>query len=185
MTSPLLRQDGISLLVVLVMLAILGLSLGLAGSTWKTVVQRSKEAELLFRGDQYRKAIESYASVKHGGASGMLPAKLEDLLRDPRFPGVVRHIRKLYKDPMTGGDFELIKDPRYGNRIKGVYSSSDEAPFKAGGFPQEYATFANAESYQDWKFIYEPKQPQQRRPAGSGQQPPASGHPVFQGGQAN
>lgn len=182
--QQLLRSEtGVSLLVVLVLVAVLGLSLGLAGSTWKTVVQRSKEAELLFRGDQYRRAIESYASVRHGGAAGMLPQNLEDLLRDPRFPGTVRHIRKLYKDPMTGEDFLVLRDPRYGNRIKGVYSSSREEPFKKDGFPQDYADFVNAETYQDWKFVYElklPRQQQPKKPAGT----PSAASPNA-GGQAN
>ncbi|RMF43818.1 MAG: type II secretion system protein, partial [Deltaproteobacteria bacterium] len=176
-------ETGVSLLVVLVLVAVLGLSLGLAGSTWKTVVQRSKEAELLFRGDQYRRAIESYARVRHGGAPGMLPQKLEDLLRDPRFPGTVRHIRKLYKDPMTGEDFQVIKDPRFGGRIKGVYSTSSDKPFKTDGFAEDYTDFAGAETYQDWKFVYELKLPQQqqpKKPAGTPSAPSSKG-----GGQAN
>ncbi len=172
-------ETGVSLLVVLVLVAVLGLSLGLAGSTWKTVVQRSKEAELLFRGDQYRRAIESYAKVRHGGAPGMLPQELDDLLRDPRFPGTVRHIRKLYKDPMTGEDFQVLRDPRYGNRIKGVYSRSREEPFKKDGFPQEYSDFADADTYQDWKFVYEPQSSQQQ-PSGAASQPETN-----QSGQAN
>lgn len=154
--SPLGNQQGMSLMIVLVMLVVLGLSMGIAGSTWKTTVQKAKEEDLLFIGDQYRRAIENYTKVKHGGSSGQLPSKLEDLLKDPRFPGNKRHIRKLFKDPMTGEDFVIIKDPRFAGRIKGVHSTSNKVPFKTGGFVEVYEKFAEAETYQDWHFIYEP-----------------------------
>ncbi len=64
----------------------------------------------------------------------MFPAKLDDLLRDPRFPNVVRHLRKLYNDPMTGEDWELVTDPA--ERIIGVRSSSDVATLQEGRFLQ-------------------------------------------------
>ncbi|PNU19845.1 type II secretion system protein [Geothermobacter hydrogeniphilus] len=162
---PLRNQHGITLMIVLVMVVIMGLSMGIAGSTWRTVVQRAKEQELLFRGDQYRRAIESYFSVKHGGKTGLLPSSLEDLLKDPRFPGTVRHIRKLYKDPMTGEDFVIIKDKRSGGRIKGVRSDSKQVPFKKDGFAKEYEKFADAASYREWEFVFEPPRAGNRRVA--------------------
>jgi len=167
-------------MVVLVMLVILGLSMGIAGSTWRTVVQRAKEKELLFRGEQYRRAIKSYYTVKHGGKTGLLPSSLDDLVKDPRFPGTRRHIRKLFKDPMSGGDFVVIKDPKTGGRIKGVRSESKLEPFKKDGFEKEYEKFANAESYQQWEFVYEPPKTatsQKTLPAKPGQMhsPPSGG----------
>lgn len=154
--NALQNQRGLVLMVVLVMLVILGLSMGIAGSTWRTVVQRAKEKELLFRGDQYRKAIKSYYSVKHGGRAGLFPSSLEDLVKDPRFPGTKRHIRKLFKDPLTGEDFIVIKDLKSGGRIKGVRSDSKLEPFKKDGFRKENEKFVDAENYQKWEFIYEP-----------------------------
>ena len=108
-SSPLRNQRGFTLLMVLVMIVVIGLVLGITGASWKTITQRAKEEELLFRGEQYRQAIGSYFNSAQGGAKGAYPANLEDLLRDPRSAQVVRHIRKLYKDPMTGDDFEVIR----------------------------------------------------------------------------
>jgi type II secretory pathway pseudopilin PulG len=126
------NQRGVALMAVLVMVVIMGLGAGIVGTTWKAKVQRSKERELLWRGDQYRKAIASYYGVTR---SGPYPPNLEVLERDPRFLQRVRHIRRFFKDPITGTDFILIKDASGG--ITGVRSSSDLEPFKQDGFPYE------------------------------------------------
>jgi type II secretory pathway pseudopilin PulG len=170
-------------MVILVMLVIMGLSMGIAGSTWKTVMQRAREQELLFRGDQYRRAIKSYTEVRHGGSSGQLPSKLEDLLKDPRFPGTKRHIRKLFKDPMNGEEFVIIKDPRFGGRIKGVHSSSAEEPFKTDGFAEENEKFANASSYQDWLFVFEPPVPTGAKKTPTVPMPGQGGFPIPPAGE--
>lgn len=149
---PLRNQRGMALLMVLVAVVVVGLMLGIAGSTWKTVRQREREKELLFRGRQYRQAIESYYKQKHGGAIGSYPTRLKDLLLDPRSLQPLRHIRKLYPDPMTGGDWVLIKDPA--GRIKGVHSSSTLQPFKQGGFRGDEESFNGAQKYSDWQFVY-------------------------------
>lgn len=143
-------QRGVTLLVVLVMMVVVGLAAGVAGSTWQTIVQRARETELLWRGDQYRKAVRSYYEQGR-----QYPAKLEDLLKDPRSLATKRHIRRLYSDPMTGGDWVLVKDP--GGRIVGVHSSSTLKPFKQDGFPEEDEAFANASTYAAWEFSWRPK----------------------------
>ena len=57
--NRLTNQHGVALMAVLMAVTILGLMSGIAGSSWKTIVQRGKEQELLWRGNQYRLAIES------------------------------------------------------------------------------------------------------------------------------
>jgi type II secretory pathway pseudopilin PulG len=148
-------ERGAALLIVLIMVVVLGLAVGIAGSTWKSVAQRAREAELFWRGNQYRLAIKSYYEVKHGRGAGLFPQKLENLIKDPRFLGAERHIRRLYPDPMTGEDWVLIKDKS--GRITGVRSGSDLEPFRKDGFPEEYEKFEGAESYSSWEFVYEPK----------------------------
>ena len=146
-------QRGAILLMLLVMVVILGLAAGMAGQSWRSTMQRAREAELLWRGQQYQQAVASYYAVKHGPQQ-MLPAKLEHLLRDPRFPGVVRHLRKLYKDPMTGEDWELVTDPA--ERIIGVRSSSDLEPFRKDGFPASLEKLQGKTSYREWEFAFTP-----------------------------
>jgi len=146
-------QRGVTLLVVLVLMLVVGLAAGVAGSTWQTIVQRARETELLWRGDQYRKAIRSYYE-QGAGQVRQYPAKLEDLLKDPRSLATKRHIRHLYVDPMTGGDWAVIKDP--GGRVVGVRSTSSLKPFQQDGFPEEYESFAGAASYASWEFAWRP-----------------------------
>jgi type II secretory pathway pseudopilin PulG len=176
---PLRDQRGAALLVVLVMVVIVGLVVGIAGTSWQTIMQRARETELFWRGDQYRQAIQSYYEYSSGGGrnrAGQYPAKLEDLLKDPRSLAPKKHIRRLFLDPMTDGDWELIKDKA--GRITGVHSSSSLEPFRQDGFPEEYEAFVGAASYATWEFIYMPKkkttatkvQPKQVAP-GSGENP--------------
>lgn len=161
-----------TLFTVLFAITVIGLMLALTGQTWSQVMQREREEELLFRGDQYRRAIESYYSTGHGGM-GTYPRTLEDLLKDPRSLETKRHLRKLYLDPFTNKEFELIgADGSVGGesvtvqsfgRIKGVRSTSPLAPFRQDGFPEEYAALKGATSYDKWEFVYTPKKaiPQQ------------------------
>ncbi len=57
------NQQGAALLMVLVAVSLFGLMAGIAGSSWKTIVQRSREADLLFKGNQIREAIGTYYTV--------------------------------------------------------------------------------------------------------------------------
>jgi type II secretory pathway pseudopilin PulG len=132
---------------------LLGLAAGMAGQSLGALMQREREAELLWRGQQYRQAIASYYNARHGG-QGMFPAKLEDLLRDPRFPGTTRHLRRLYTDPMTGKEWELVKDPA--ERIFGVRSISELAPFQQAGFPKGLEALEGKTAYREWEFVFVP-----------------------------
>jgi type II secretory pathway pseudopilin PulG len=155
------NQKGIALLFVLVAVTIMGLMAGLAGSSWKTITQRAKEEELLWRGNQYRKAIGSYYTAGATGTPKVLPRTLEQLIRDPRMLGTVRHLRQLYPDPMTGKDWELIKDGS--GLIQGVRSSSQLEPFKKDNFSEENEDFAEKTSYAEWRFVFSPEETQKTR----------------------
>ena len=154
MPMRLSSQRGMTLFTVLFAIMVIGLMLGLAGQTWSQVMQREREEELFFRGDQYRLAIQSYYEKSPGGA-GVFPTALQQLLNDNRQATTVRHLRKLWPEPFSGGEWELIIQPP--DLIIGVRSSSLLAPFRQDGFPEEYATFKSAPSYNKWEFIYTPK----------------------------
>ena len=178
-------QRGAILLLMLVMVSILGLAASMAGQTWSNTMQKAREAELLWRGQQYQQAIASYYDVKHGSQQ-MLPAKLEHLLRDPRFPSVVRHLRKLYNDPMTGEDWQLVTDPA--ERIIGVRSSSGLEPFRKDGFPESLSKLRDKASYSEWEFAFVPtkgkplQKPTGQNPfAGSAPQQKPTGQNPFTG----
>jgi type II secretory pathway pseudopilin PulG len=142
-------QRGFTYLTVLFMVAILSGGLALVGEVWHTSAAREKEAELLFVGHQYRKAIERYYLT---GPQRQYPRELTELLKDPRRPGTERYLRKLYPDPVTGQPFALVKAPDGG--ILGVHSTSEDKPFKTGGFKVRDAAFEGAGKYSDWKFVH-------------------------------
>jgi type II secretory pathway pseudopilin PulG len=146
------NRRGFTYLSVLFIVAILSTGLALVGEVWHTSAMRDKEADLLFVGNQYRKAIARYYL---SGPQRQYPRSLEDLLKDPRRPGVERYLRKLYFDPLTGKDWILVKAPDGG--ILGVHSASEEQPFKTARFKVRDATFEGAQKYADWKFVYVPQ----------------------------
>ena len=148
------REHGFTLLALLVIINIMGLSLSLSGKYWYTVKTREREKELLFRGFQFIKAIGNYYQNSPGSAK-TYPANLRGLLKDQRFSNTKRYIRRIYKDPMKpDNDWGTIVD-KYG-RIKGVYSTSEMEPLKKEGFHGELSRFTGKEKYSEWKFIYYP-----------------------------
>jgi len=154
------RLRGLVLLALLLFIALSSLWVSLASDVWATVRQREREAELLFVGEQYRRAIESYWRASPGSAR-TLPVSLEVLLVDDRFPMPVRHLRRLYADPITGGELAVVHE---GNAITGVYSISTDAPRKVAGFPPRYQHFVDANSYDQWRFVFLPPRRQLRAP---------------------
>jgi type II secretory pathway pseudopilin PulG len=148
-----LRQAGFTYLTVMFVIAILMGGLAIVGETWETSARREKEAELLFIGNQYRRAIGLYY-LSTPGVVKAYPRQIEDLLKDPRQPGTVRHLRKLFPDPITGKPFVVIKGGDGG--VQGVASPSDDAPLKLAGFRVRDAIFESAQKYSEWKFIHTP-----------------------------
>lgn len=115
-------------------------------------VKRDKEEELLFRGNEYLRAIQGYYLSYPRGSFPVFPRKLDDLLNDPRYPN--RHyLRVLYPEPF-GGTWTLIKAPDGG--IAGVMSPSPDKPMKVTGFLPPLDSFEGAQHYSDWMFVYKP-----------------------------
>lgn len=148
------NQNGAILLFLLIVVAAFGLSASIAGSTWTTVTQRAREKELLWRGNQIRKAIESYHGRLQAGSQASLPTSLDDLISDSRFVSVVRHLRRKYNDPMTGESWSLIKTPN--GHLLGVHSRSVKKTFKKGNFSTENSNFNGKNRYNQWEFIFNP-----------------------------
>lgn len=143
---------GFTYVGVLALVALMGIGLASIGQWWQTTRMREKETELLFVGEEFRRALLSYRDSSSG--LGEYPRRLEDLLEDRRLPGVRRHLRRIYDDPMTGrADWVLL---RAGDRIVGVASRSESMPFRRAGFPSAFSDFAQARRYRDWVFAAEP-----------------------------
>jgi hypothetical protein len=105
---------------------------------------RGREAELLFRGLAYKRAIKEFYSQNN-----RYPRQPKELAND-KDSSKRRFIRQLYKDPMTGGDFKFILGPE--GAIMGVVSSSKDVPFKKVDFEKDLENLEKAKTYADWRF---------------------------------
>jgi type II secretory pathway pseudopilin PulG len=138
-----------ALVIVLVAVTLLSLATLAPLRNERQALQRERETELLFIGEQFRQALASYAAATPAGAA-RFPKSLADLLEDKRFPNVRRHLRRVYADPFTGAaDWTLITQQ---GAIVGVASSSTRPPLKRSGFARADAAFAEASSYAEWRF---------------------------------
>jgi type II secretory pathway pseudopilin PulG len=150
-----LRVHGFTYIGLLILISLMGVALAGTGIVQSQQNQRAKEVELLFIGEQFQRAIAAYYERSPGGGK-RFPQALEDLLNDTRFPVPQRHLRRIYRDPMTGAtDWGMVRAADGG--ITGIYSLFTKKPIKLSGFPQQYAGFEQSESYADWKFIYLPE----------------------------
>lgn len=127
-------------------------------------MRADREAELLFRGEAYRRAIRSF--LEAGRPAATYPRSIDDLLADPRFPGR-RHLRQRYSDPMfPAGDvpWRYIRGSDGG--ITGVASTSTAAPLRRARFALHQQAFEGAESYADWWFEHRPDAAARTSPPG-------------------
>ncbi len=164
-------QHGFTYLTALFVVAVLAGGLALAGSWWEQIAQREREAELLFIGHQYRRAIGLYYDSTPGSVK-RYPQSLEDLLKDPRQPATQRYLRKLYPDPLGGKEWGIVKGSDGG--VAGVFSLSEEKPIKVAGFKVRDAALEGAQKYADWKFMHTPAAAGTGKPA-AGAAPMAPG----------
>ncbi len=143
-------ERGFTYVGLLLAVALAGVGLATAGTLWTAAAVSEREAQLLFVGDQYRRALESYAAQTPAGGH-RFPASLDELLDDRRWPRTHRHLRRHYADPFTGDrDWVLIREPQ--GRIIGLHSRATTQSKKRAGFPPQYESFASATRYSEWTF---------------------------------
>jgi len=134
------HQEGVTYVMVMFAIVLMGISMMVVSKQWTVVMKRDKEAELLFRGNRIKAAIEAYAAayeVEKSKRPNRYPQSLEQLTQKPK-----RYLPVVYKDPITGKDFELIK---VGAEVRGVKSRSKEKPL-------DTVHFKNADAYDQVTF---------------------------------
>ena len=105
----------------LIMISLLSIGMIALLPVWRQQSQREKEAELAFRGEQYARAIYLFRT-KNGNQP---PPNIDVLVQG-------RYLRKKYKDPITGEDFQPIfggQQPQPGAPARGG------SPVPGGGVP--------------------------------------------------
>jgi len=149
------REHGFAYLALLIAIAVVGVGIAAAGIVWSEASQREKERELLFVGEQFRRAIQQY--YESGVLEKKYPPTLDALLHDARFPGTRRYLRRIYRDPMSGtAQWGLLHAPDGG--VMGVFSLRDDVVARRrANFPQQLAGLEGKARTSDWVFSYVPK----------------------------
>ena len=159
--------------VLLVAMSVMAVMMTVAMPVWKQIAQREKEQELIFRGQQYARAIglfqRKYANTP--------PPSLDVLVQE-------HFLRKKYKDPITNADFVPIPaaaaaaasqarraapggrggalQPR-ASRHAGLPTGHRQTAARGGiigvtsaSTAQSIRIYNGATRYNQWRFVYAP-----------------------------
>jgi type II secretory pathway pseudopilin PulG len=119
-------ERGFTYMALLMLLALFALASSLTLQVAEQSAHRTSEEELLAVGKAFRLAFTSYYMQSPVGTRHY-PSTLDELVKDPRYPGIKRHLRRVYADPLTGkADWGLINAPEGG--IMGIYSKAEGKP---------------------------------------------------------
>jgi type II secretory pathway pseudopilin PulG len=93
------RDAGFSLAALIFFATAVSILLGAAVPAYQMQARREREEELIFRGQEYTRAIQKYQRK-----FGIYPPSIDALVQT----NGLRFVRKLYTDPITGKEFRLI-----------------------------------------------------------------------------
>jgi type II secretory pathway pseudopilin PulG len=148
------REGGFTYLGLIILVTVIGL-VGAATLKVDALLRRAAaEEELLEIGAAFGEALRTYAEATPKGQPAQ-PPTLQELLKDPRFPGVRRHLRKIFVDPMTGkAEWGIVwANPGDRRGVVAVYSLSKAKPLKVANFDKRFSGFDNKKQVSDWKFV--------------------------------
>ena len=192
-TNRIRKEEGYAILVVVFLAAMVAFALAAAAPSVLTKRQREREKELLFRGEQYKRAIGLYHRKFN-----RLPMKVKDLLHT----NGLSFLRRPWPDPMTKeGEWRLLRLGPGGQIVGSLATASAQARGPLGSrastpgsssdietlpligvasksTQQSFYVYNDQESYQLWEFVYNPRQ-------AAGQQPQGAGGQGRQDGQGN
>lgn len=156
------QQTGFTYVGLLIAVAIIAAGSAAALGAGASLQLRDNEAELLAIGREFRRALQSYAEATPVGQPDT-PKELAELLRDPRYLGVRRHLRRIHPDPLTGkSDWGIVRSPD--GRIVGLHSLSTTPVYRQTGFPAGLEAFEKAARHDEWIFAYAPVPPPKLTP---------------------
>ena len=101
-------EAGYTLALVMVMASVLLVALSEAALNWQTAVKREREEELIFRGEQYQRALilwYAHWSRTLGTPQVAYPSTVEALLNTNN----KRFLRQPWTDPVTNEEWRFIK----------------------------------------------------------------------------
>jgi type II secretory pathway pseudopilin PulG len=162
---------GYAMALLLVAMSVMAVMMTVAMPVWKQMAQREKEQELIFRGQQYARAVglfqRKYANTP--------PPSLDVLVQE-------HFLRKKYKDPITNADFVPIPVGQAGTATPGATGQRGAPAGRGGPGAGQPATggpavtaarggiigvtsastaasiriYNGATRYNQWRFVYAP-----------------------------
>jgi type II secretory pathway pseudopilin PulG len=185
-----LDAGGFTMVVLLVVMAVMAIGASALLPTWRQQAIRESEEELIFRGNQYARALVLYARKNNN----LLPANI-DVLYTGKF------LRKKWKDPITGEDFGMMgpgqppgaagRGSLGSGRASTAGSASGRGTQVVGSIQGFYSTstdtsirkYQEQTRYIDWPFTVQTAQMMMGLPAGRGRNAgPFGGDQGRQGG---
>jgi type II secretory pathway pseudopilin PulG len=165
------RPDaGYAMAALLVMIGVMAIVMAALLPVWRHEAQREKEAEFVFRAQQYVRAIRLYQSRFQ-----TFPPSF-DVLVSQRF------LRKKYKDPITNDDFQPLyaagQGPNRGNNPQGAVTGGGIIGVTSKSKETSIRVFNGATHYNEWQAVYVNTAPGR----GRGGPPPNPNNPGFPGG---
>lgn len=91
------HDSGFMMVAILIGMGVAAIMMTAALPSWRQQVQRTREEDLIFRGEQYARAIVLY-QIKNRCAR---PPSIDVLVSQ-------HYLRKKWKDPVTNDDFDLV-----------------------------------------------------------------------------
>ena len=118
------NQKGYAMATLLVAMSIMAVMMSVLLPAWKQMVRREREAELVFRGEQYTRAIRLF---QQRSGPGVLPPSVDVLVEQ-------RYLRHPYKDPITNEKFLVLPGlvPASGNQTNIQFSNTTTGGPSAG-----------------------------------------------------
>lgn len=142
---------GYTFVWVLAALVTIGIGLAAVGPRWADQAQRERESDLMRLGVLYAAAIQRYHDASPGSQK-QWPRELGDLLLDSRYAGTVRHLRRLYPDPIDPAQpWGLVRSVDGG--IVGVHSLNSARPLRREAITLGNVVLPRADRYDQWQFV--------------------------------
>jgi type II secretory pathway pseudopilin PulG len=152
---------GFAMAALLVAMAVMAVVMSMLLPVWHTLSVREKEEELMFRGQQYDRAIQLFR--KKNAAPG--PPNVDALIQG-------RFLRKKFTDPITGADFDFVGVNAAPPNARGAQQQPQQPqPPPPRGFGQLIGSVRSkskahsfrepdgATTYDQWQFNYVPWKP--------------------------
>jgi len=125
-------ERGFALAALIIFVTALSIVLAASLPVYRVQAQRELEEELIFRGQEYVRAIQKYQRQ-----IGIYPPSIDALMNT----NGIRYLRRAYTDPITGDSFQLLTGNPDGT-INGstLLQSGTGSELFRGGTPQSFGT---------------------------------------------